>query len=453
VALAIALVAIVVVAVTGMRPEYDPYGWLVWGRQALHWSLNTNGAPSWKPLPFLFTFPYALFGHAQLWLWMVTAVAAGLACPAFAGRIAYRLTGPCAGRPWAQPAAAAFAAIGVLALNGWWHFLLVANSDPMIEALCLAAIDSQLRRRSRLAYLLLVLAALGRPEVWLFVLIYAVWAWRARAIGQMWLLLGLFAIPLLWFGVPALTSKSALIAGDLAKDSVNAIRGAKVPGVLDRFLDLSPPPIELAALAGLGFAAVRRDRTILLLAGGVVLWVCIEIAFALHGWSAVPRYMFPAGAVVVAIGGAGVGWLLAQPLPVRAPVPTLAAWGGPALVMVLGAALVPAARSTARFVHGEISEARQYARQVDRLDKVVAREGGPAAVVRCGQPVSALGFQSVVAWETGLNVGDIGWTPLPNGGPSHAVIVFEPRGLGWVVRPVDTRANGCRSLRARTPDD
>ena len=45
------------------RPGYDPYGWLVWGQLTIHLELDTNGAPSWKPLPYLFTVPYALFGH------------------------------------------------------------------------------------------------------------------------------------------------------------------------------------------------------------------------------------------------------------------------------------------------------------------------------------------------------------------------------------------------------
>ena len=38
-------------------------------------ALDTNAAPSWKPLPYLFTVPYALFGHYEMWLWMITAVA------------------------------------------------------------------------------------------------------------------------------------------------------------------------------------------------------------------------------------------------------------------------------------------------------------------------------------------------------------------------------------------
>ena len=65
-------VSVVVVLASGMRPGYDAFGWMVWGHQVLHWNLNTDGAPSWKPLTFLFTLPYALAGSGQVWLWMVT---------------------------------------------------------------------------------------------------------------------------------------------------------------------------------------------------------------------------------------------------------------------------------------------------------------------------------------------------------------------------------------------
>ena len=75
------------------RPSYDAYGWMVWGYQTLHGSLDLGGAPSWKPVPFLFTVPFALFGHYQLWLWMITACAVALAGPVFGARIAFRLAG------------------------------------------------------------------------------------------------------------------------------------------------------------------------------------------------------------------------------------------------------------------------------------------------------------------------------------------------------------------------
>ena len=108
------MVGVAWVVSTGMRPSYDAFGWLVWGRQVLHWNLNTDGAPSWKPLTFLFTLPYALAGaNPQMWLWMITSSAGALAGGVFAARIAFWLTGPFPRRRWARWAAAAFAGIGV----------------------------------------------------------------------------------------------------------------------------------------------------------------------------------------------------------------------------------------------------------------------------------------------------------------------------------------------------
>src|SRR5690348_6246403 len=122
------------------RPGFDPYGWLVWGHQTIAGNLDTNAAPSWKPLPYLFTLPYGLFGHYQLWLWMVTALAISLAGAVFAGLIAYRLTAGDSEHRYPAYTAAAFAAAGYFGISSYWHYMLSAQSDPMIVALCLAAI-------------------------------------------------------------------------------------------------------------------------------------------------------------------------------------------------------------------------------------------------------------------------------------------------------------------------
>ena len=90
--LGVVAISAVLVRWARTRPGYDPYGWLVWGYQTLHLNLNLGGAPSWKPLPYLFTVPYALAGRYELRLWMITAVAISLAGSIFAGRIAYRVT-------------------------------------------------------------------------------------------------------------------------------------------------------------------------------------------------------------------------------------------------------------------------------------------------------------------------------------------------------------------------
>ena len=53
-------------------PSYDPWAWIVWGREIVHLKLHTTGGPSWKPLPMLFTVPFALFGNAEPNLWLVS---------------------------------------------------------------------------------------------------------------------------------------------------------------------------------------------------------------------------------------------------------------------------------------------------------------------------------------------------------------------------------------------
>ena len=138
---------------------------------------------------------------------MVTSTAAAFAAPVFAGRIAYRLTGPAPGRPYAPIAASLFAGLGVLGLEPWWHMVLIASSDPMVVALCLAAIDFHLGKRSRSAFVLVVLASLGRPETWPFALAYAVWAWRAVPAMRVMLVAGILIVPAGWFVIPALTSQ------------------------------------------------------------------------------------------------------------------------------------------------------------------------------------------------------------------------------------------------------
>ena len=62
VALGVLVLSAVIVRALGTRPGYDPYGWLIWGRETLAGTLDLGGAPSWKPLPFLFTAPFGLFG-------------------------------------------------------------------------------------------------------------------------------------------------------------------------------------------------------------------------------------------------------------------------------------------------------------------------------------------------------------------------------------------------------
>src|SRR5258708_32673802 len=131
--IAVTLFSVVVVYWAGTRPGFDPYGWLTWGRQTLSGSLDTNAAPSWKPLSYIFTVPYALAGHRlELRLWMITVVAVSLSGVVFAGRIAYRLTDAPPDRRWAGVVAGVFAGLAVPGLLDYSHYSLSCQSDTML---------------------------------------------------------------------------------------------------------------------------------------------------------------------------------------------------------------------------------------------------------------------------------------------------------------------------------
>ncbi|MGZ4173301.1 MAG: hypothetical protein ACXVQR_02370 [Solirubrobacteraceae bacterium] len=447
---AIVALSIGLVIAFGIRPAYDPYGWLVWGHQTLHWNLNTDGEPSWKPLTYLFTLPYALAGRAQLWLWMVTAVSVSMSGPVFAGRVAYKLTGVSGAHRHAAFAAGLFAGVGLLGIRGYADYIFTAKSDPMIVALCLAAVDFHLSRRPRVAFLLLVLAAVGRPEVWPVVALYALWAWRAMPPMRTLVAAGTAVILPAWFLIPALTSDSWFGAGDLALQSAPEAHGSRVLLVLTRFQHLYALPMELAALAAIVMAIRGRDRAPLVLAGAAALWVAVEIGFALHGWSGAARYMFEPAAIVVVLAGTAVGWLLVSSGRASGP----ARWAGPALVLALVVALLPSARVRLTAEHANLVYERRITRQIDRLHSVIVKRGA-RRILACGQPVvSALGFQSVLAWEIGVNVASVSYEPGRSISSGEPIVLFEPHGLGWNVRPVHIPAaqrRACEGLRTSTP--
>jgi hypothetical protein len=440
--------AIVFVIHTNMRPAYDAFGWLVWGKQALHWNLNTNGAPSWKPLTFLFTYPYALAGTGQMRLWMITAVAFAFAGCVFAARIAFRLTGASSKLSYAPYIAAALAAAAVLGLDGYWPLILISNSDPMVVTLCLAAIDAHLSERPALAFAALVLASLGRPEVWPFMVLYAVWAFRARpAVGmRAYLLLGLALIPLLWFGIPALTANSWFTAGKVALNPRLVLHGNRWIGTWKLFFGLYPTAVWVAALFALALAVIKRDRTTLLLLGGAVVWVLIEFGFILHRWPAEGRYVAEPAAVVAVLAAAALGRLLV----IGASTNWAVRVGSLAAVAALIAAVIPTAENRVDVANASVLQRRAYATRLDRLERVIAVLGGSQRIRSCGQPTAIVGLQSALAYELDMNVGFVGHKPARLIHHHRPIVLFKPEGLGWIVLPINVRHGSCEALRADT---
>ncbi|HEY6398573.1 MAG TPA: hypothetical protein VIX82_14080 [Solirubrobacteraceae bacterium] len=443
VAIGLLLAATGIVVWARTRPGFDPYGWLVWGHQTLGGTLNTNAAPSWKPLPYVFTVPYALFGHYQLWLWMITSVAVSLSGMLFAGRVAYRLTAARSDRRYAALAAAGVAALALFGISGYPHYVLSAQSDPMIVALCLAAIDAHLSERPRLAFALGVLASLGRPEVWPFLGVYAIWCWRAIPSMRWFLGGGMTVLALLWFGIPALTSRTPFVAATNAVGSGRALHSNKALGTIGRFLALQEPALELLGLLAVCLAVLRRDRVILVLAGGVVAWVVVEIGFALHGWPGLGRYMFEAAAVMTVLAGVAVGQLLGDPPRLSSATGIV----GAAVAVIAVATLFPAAVSRANSERADLRIQRARTAQLNRLSGLVGRLGGPAALTRCGESLTRLEYQTVLAWTLKVNVASVGFKYGPAIASGRPIVLFTPKGRSaWKVQALHQVSPACRRL-------
>jgi hypothetical protein len=440
------------------RPGYDPYGWLVWGYQTLHLSLDLGGAPSWKPLPYLFTVPYALAGHRyELRLWMVTAVALSLAGSIFAGRIAYRVTA--AGqtaqaggervRPYAPIVAAVFAGVALLGLEDYMHYILSVQSDPMIVTFCLAGIDMYLCGRYRWALVFGVLGSLGRPEVWPFLGVFMIWAWF-KVPAMRWMLIGAVAlIAFMWFGIPWITNGRPNIAGELALRSPRELHQNKVTGTIARFTELHYLPVWIAAIGAVAVAVLRRNRLVMALAAAVVVWVLIEIAFAFHGFPALPRYMFEPAGVAAVLAGIGVGWALSDLPALRRGLPW---WAGIPVVAALIATLVPGAASRLRAERTDLRLQRGRTNEIGLLQTTIDKLGGYHHIRACGEPVTIVEYASVLAWDTRLDIGFVGYLPGLEKRKKYPTVLFGTvRPGGWSVLPWHTRPADrslCSDLRA-----
>jgi hypothetical protein len=427
------------------RPGYDPFGWLVWGDQTLHLSLDLGGAPSWKPLPYLFTIPYALAGHDQMWLWMVTATTVSLAGCIFAGRIAYRLTGGGSAeatgaapiRRYAPIVAAVFAGLAVLGLEDYMHYILSAQSDPMIVTFCLAGIDMYLGGHYRWAFVFGVLGSLGRPEVWPFLGLYSIWAWL-KVPAMRWMIYGgLALIAFMWFGIPWITNGRPDIAGELALRSPRELHQGKILGTIGRLKELQYLPIWIAAAVAVAVAALRRNWTVLVLAVGVLTWLLIEIAFAFHGFPALPRYMFEPGAIVGVLAAVGVGWVLVE-LPELSP--RLPSWAGAGVLAALAISLVPGAVARVRAEHTDLGHERGRTNEIGLLTTTIDAVGGDQRIRACGEPVTVVEYASALAWLTHLDVGFVGYLPSIEMRHRYPIVLMLPVSPGgWAVRPWHTR--------------
>src|SRR3954454_5327877 len=279
-------------------PTYDPWAWLIWGREVLHLKLDTQFGPSWKPLPVALTTIFALIPGAAPALWVAVARAGALAAIALGYRVARRLGGGVAG---------GLIAAGAIALStDFLRFAAVGDSEGILLALLLLGIDLHLSGRTRAALWAGFGAALLRPESWAFVGAYALWAaWRDPALRR--LVIGLAGATLaLWFGPELWGSGNPWRAGQRAHDpNPNALAFADHPAleVVKRAISMTPA----VALVGTGVALAQRRLRLLALTA--VAWL-VEVAIMTEaGFSGNMRYLIAPVALACVAAGAALGTL------------------------------------------------------------------------------------------------------------------------------------------------
>ena len=389
--LAACLALAVVSLLAPSSPTYDPWAWLVWGREVAHLDLDTNFGPSWKPLPVALTTLFSFFPGAAPSLWVVVARTGGLAALAMTFRVVRRLGGGLAG--------GVIAAVSLALVSNFLRFAAVGDSEGLLVVLLLLGIDLHLSGRRRAALWAGFAAALLRPESWLFVGAYAVWlAWRDPAVRK--LVAGLAVATLaLWFVPELLGSGNALRAGQRAHDpnpTSLAFKSFPAWEVIKLAISMTP----LVALVGVLVAFWMRPLR--LLAAVSVVWL-LEVAIMTQvGFSGNARYLIaPIGLACVA-GGAALGQLVHRLGPRWAIAVTIAA------VVPFVALRVTDLRTQATLVGNEAALMKD-------LSAVVRASGGPGAARSCGSITTGPYQVTALAWRLNVHIERIGLNAVAPG--------------------------------------
>ena len=411
-------------------PTYDPFAWIIWGREIAHLDLNTVDGPSWKPLPVMLTTLTAPLGEASPYIWVAVARAGAIAGVVLAGLLALRL---------ANRGAAVIAAVG-LALMPWWlRNCAMGNSEGIMVALVLGAALCHLEGRKGWAFTLAIGAGLLRPEAWPFLGLYALfllWEDRSRIT---WIAGGMASLPVLWLAPEYWGSGNAFRASDRAQNPrSNSPAFADHPAleVIKDAFGLAPALAAVFAvvafvLAGVAVARRRDDRrsaiAVLVLGVLAVAWIGLVAVMTVRGFSGNSRYLMVPAALLIVLGGVGVAWAISAVVPRLAPAAAIAA--GVVLAALFVAPDVDGLRPTLRQVEYQADLYHDLGRLIDSA-------GGATYLRSCGHAFTGPFLVPAVAWRMHLHSHDVDIRPRGERG-----VIFHVRNTarGWVAPPY-TRA-------------
>jgi hypothetical protein len=383
---------------------YDPYSWVLWGREVVHLDLDTRrAATAIKPLPIFVTTVLAPTGSLAPVLWLVVSRAGALLSVALAFRLGRRLGGVGAG---------IIAAVGLAACNQYLSYLSMAGmSEPMAVAAFLAAADNALRSRRRSTLGCLAVVGLLRPEAWFFLIGYCGRLGLRASLPRRVLLAAIaVVIPSSWFILDWFGSGHLLRSeGASSQQSQGGPLLTREPGlaVVRETWHLVSGPIIVLFLLGLAVALVswRRDgraRPSVWLGLAALGWLAVTAAMSQARVAAgANRYLLPAAALGCVVAGVFVTdcarALIRLRPDSRAPVAAVVLG-----VLALGAFFIPRVRYVNTQVHHGVVSGHRMTHLADSLPNAIRLAGGRDAIIRCG-PVSTEAFQvPLVAWQLRL---------------------------------------------------
>jgi hypothetical protein len=413
VALAIAALSALVIA---PAPSYDPWAWLLWGREIAHGTLSTEEMPAFKPLTVAVCTLLAPLGEAAPEAWVVVARAGMVLAVILAFRLGRDLGGMVAG---------VVAAAGV-ALCGDLIGYSAAGAEPgWTIAFALAGIEAWRADRPRVALACGVACALLRVEAWPFLLAFGLMLWRRRPEHRALLVACAAAIPALWF-IPELIGSGDLLRsgsrarmpnpGQPATEAVPALAALREAATLPLW------PLWAGAIACL---VTRSPARTLLVAG--LAWIGLVAVMAQAGFSGEPRYSLP-GAALVAVAGA-VGLVALARTRAAAAV---------AAVLLLVAAAPKLADLP------DLRDDQAYQRDLAAgLARAIETAGGRDALLACGRPYVGDLRGPLLAYHLDVEKQRVAFVPRPPGAAFLSRI-----GEGAPVEPI---APAAFTFRARVP--
>ena len=322
----------------------------------------------------------------------------------------FRLGRRLAGGPWAI-AAGLVAVLVLVTSTGFIRAMWPGNSEGLLIAFLLWAVESHLEGRRERAFVVGLLAALLRPESWPFVGLYGLWlAWKAPATRRL-VVAGGAVILALWF-LPELWGSGQLLraaerANNPDPQSPAYAADPALTVIRNYGVTLLWPLFAFAGIAVGGAVARRtRERALLAIGAMAMAWLALVALMTQAGYSGNPRYLMPVTAVLCVLVGVGVARLLELvPAPRRALLR-----GAIAVVLVAVVGGLVYDRPQLDAVSNGL---RLESHLNDQLADAVTHAGGAKAVLACGQPITGAFQVPALAWRLDVHTIRVGLVAHP----------------------------------------